>query len=597
MRVNLFLRLLFAGSVVSACVTTATQPISKEFQSSNSNRLADDYHAESTAGMVVAAHPLASKAGAAMLDQGGNAIDAAVAASFVISVVRPQSTGLGGGGFMLYHEASSKHQRIFDFRERAPRKATASMFIDAKGEYKKITYQGKVVRDPAVNGHLAVAVPGLVKGLVETHRELGKLDLRVVIAPAIEIAAKGFPVYAALADEIQERQEWLKLYPASRRLFFKNDKALKAGELLIQDDLAKTLQLIAAHGSKDFYEGETAQKIVAEMKRGNGLIDISDMRAYRVIERVPVTGQYRGRKIVSMPPPSSGGVHIIEMLNMLETKDLSTLHPRGATYLHFLAEVMRRAFADRAKEVGDPDFVDVPMHRLTSKSYAKTLVKSIDPEKATPSSKMGLFASTGESPSTTHISVMDQWGNAVATTQTVNYSFGSCVVADGTGIVLNDEMDDFTSKPGASNAFGLVTGPKNDIAPQKTPLSSMSPTVVLGSNGQVELVLGSPGGPRIINAVLQTMVNVMDYKMPLLEAVHATRIHHQWMPDAIRFEKDSLDEDTREKLVLLGHKLTPIESIGDVQAIQRTAEGTLHGVSDIRSNGKPIASNFKQASK
>jgi gamma-glutamyltranspeptidase/glutathione hydrolase len=539
--------------------------------------------------MVVAAHPLASAAGAAMLNRGGNAIDAAVAASFVISVVRPQSTGLGGGGFMLYHDQARKRQRIFDFRERAPLKANAKMFINDRGDYKTVFFNGQQVKDPAIVGHLSVAVPGLVKGLVEIHRELGKLKLSEVIAPAIDVASKGFPVYPSLAKEIKEREQWLRLYPGSRQVFFKDGKPLEAGQKLVQSDLAETLKLIAATGYRDFYEGETSKKIVSEIKKGGGVLDTTDLRSYRMIERVPVSSYYRGHRVISMPPPSSGGVHIIEMLNMLEQKDLSKLHPRGATYLHYLAEVMRRAFADRAKEMGDPDFVDIPTHRLTSKAYAKNLAASIDPQKVTPSSTMGLSAPTGESPSTSHISVMDQWGNAVATTQTVNYSFGSCVVAEGTGVVLNDEMDDFTTKPGGSNAFGLVTGPKNDIAPGKTPLSSMSPTMILDKKGQVELVAGSPGGPRIINAVLQTITNVIDFKMSLLDAVHATRIHHQWMPDTLRYENNALDDDTKKRLTAIGHLLTPIETVGDVQAISRDSSGMIHGVSDIRSDGKPVA--------
>ena len=576
--------------IFSACVTVADMPLTRLYAPANKNRVAEDYQVTSDGGMVVAAHPLASKAGVLMLDKGGNAVDAAVAASFAISVVRPQSTGLGGGGFLLYHEASSKHRRVFDFRERAPRKASANMYVDEKGEYKKITFNGKLVTDPPVNGHLAVAVPGLVKGLVEIQKELGKLTLAEVMAPAIEIADKGFPVYRAIASEIVDRQEWLRLYPSSHKIFFKGDQPLKEGELLIQKDLAATLRQIAATGTKEFYEGRVAKKIVAEMERGGGLIDMTDMRSYRVIERIPVTGHYRGHQIVSMPPPSSGGTHVIEMLNMLETRDLTDIHPRGATYLHLLSEVMRRAFADRAKEMGDPDFVSVPTARLTSKGYARELMKTFDSEHATDSKLYTANFPTGESQSTTHISVIDQWGNAVGTTQTVNYSFGSCVVAEGTGIVLNDEMDDFTTKSGGSNVFGLVTGKKNDIAPGKTPLSSMSPTMIFTDKGELEMVLGSPGGPRIISAVLQTALNVMEFKMPLLEAVHATRIHHQWMPDAIKVEAASLDDDTRARLLSLGHKLAPIESIGDVQAVQRLSDGGLVGVSDSRSDGKPAAS-------
>ncbi len=584
---------VFIVFLLTSCVTASTDqtPASnaKRFAPSHHQRPADDYQATSKDGMVVAAHPLASQAGAKILEAGGNAIDAAVAASFVISVVRPQSTGIGGGGFLLYHDASASHQRVFDFRERAPSKASRDMYLDRSGAYREFKYDGALVRDPSVNGHLSVAIPGLVKGLVEIHRELGKLDLRVVMEPAIRLAADGFLVYDALAKEIEERQEWLGLYPASRRIFFDGKKPLKSGSTLVQKDLAATLRDIASTGGKSFYEGDTAKKIIAEINRGQGIMDLYDLRHYRVIERAPVKGTYRGHRIISMPPPSSGGTHLIEMLNMLETRDLAGLHPRGATYIHLLSEVMRRAFADRAKEMGDPDFTTVPVARLTSKAYARDLLKNFDTEKATASNSLTLAAPTGESPSTTHISVVDRWGNAVATTQTVNYSFGSCVVAGGTGVVLNDEMDDFTTKPGGSNVFGLVTGTKNDIEPGKTPLSSMSPTIVLGSDGRLELVAGSPGGPRIINAVLQTVVNVLDFNMPLLDAVHATRVHHQYMPDQLRVEADSLDGDTRARLLSMGHVLQPIAAIGDVQAIQRRPDGLLVGVSDSRSDGKPVS--------
>ena len=584
---SFFLALLLG---VLGCVTAGDIKLSKLYPPINSSRTAADYQAESTSGMVVSAHPLASAAGAAMLDAGGNAIDAAVAASFVISVVRPQSTGLGGGGFLMFHDAEAQKQRVFDFRERAPIKASANMFLDESGEYKKINYFGHEIEDPSVNGHLAVAVPGTVKGLVEIQQELGKLKLAVVMGPAIEAAENGFPVYRGLAEAIIERQKWLRIYPASRRLFFNGEQPLVEGDALLQRELAATLREIAASGTQSFYEGALANKIVSEIQRGGGIFQMADMRAYRVIERSAVTGHYRGRKIVSMPPPSSGGTHIIEMLNMLETKNVSSMHPRGATYLHLLSEVMRRAFADRAKEMGDSDYVTVPVARLTSKSYAKTLMKSFDSEKVTDSKSLAGALPTGESPSTSHISVVDQWGNAVATTQTVNYSFGSCVVAEGTGIVLNDEMDDFTTKHGGANVFGLVQGSKNDIAPRKTPLSSMSPTMVFLGNGALEMVVGSPGGPRIINAVLETIVNVIDFKMPLLEAVHATRIHHQWMPDSLKVEAKSLDLETKKTLVAKGHKISSIKFIGDVQAIQKRNDGMWIGVSDSRSDGRPSGS-------
>lgn len=573
---------------LAGCVATpADEKPLRLFSPSSELRDSSDYFSRSNDGMVAAAHPMASAAGSQMLKIGGNAIDAAVAASFVISVVRPQSTGLGGGGFLLHHDAEKRRQRVFDFRERAPGKASPKMFLDDQGKYKTVRYAGKIVPNPAVNGHLSVAIPGLVKGLLDIHKSGGVLPLSTVLAPAVSAAELGFQVYPSLARDILNRKDMLEIFPASRDIFLPNGRPLKAGELLVQKDLAKTLRAIIRDGSYVFYEGAIAEKIAAEMKRGNGILSLSDLKNYKVIERIPVSGRYRDFKIVSMPPPSSGGAHIIQMLNMLESFDISSMRPQGSTYIHLMAEVMRRAFADRAKEMGDSDFVDVPVARLTSRRYARQLMQSFKPEHASRSSDFGITAPAGESPSTTHISVVDKWGNAVSTTQTVNYSFGSCVVAKGTGIVLNDEMDDFTTRPGAQNVFGLITGEKNDIQPRKTPLSSMSPTFVFDGKGSFVMAVGSPGGPRIINATLQTIINVIDFKMPLLAAVHAARVHHQWMPDTIYLESASLDSETRGTLLSYGHQLTAIEAIGDVQAVQRLPDGTLVGVSDSRGDGKP----------
>jgi len=585
--VSASVRILIACSLV-ACVSAPVETRGiRLFPPSGARHEVAAASAKSASGVVVAAHPLASAAGAAMLAKGGNAIDAAIAASFVISVVRPQSTGLGGGGFLMFHDTSGGKQRVFDFRERAPAKASRGMYLDGSKKYKTINYRGRFVENPAVNGHLSVAVPGLVKGLLEVHKSLGQLELAVVMAPAIEAAEKGFEVYPTLAKEIEHRKKILEIFPASRRVFLPNGQPLRSGERLIQSDLARTLKTIMSEGEQAFYDGVIAEKIVSEMRQGGGVITRADLRAYRMVERIPVTGRYRDFRVVSMPPPSSGGAHIIEMLNMLEPFEISKMEPRGSKYLHLLSEVMRRAFADRAKEMGDADFVDVPLAKLTSKSHARELMKTFNEGRASKSSDFGDMSSPAESPSTTHISVIDRWGNAVSTTQTINYSFGSCVVADGTGIVLNDEMDDFTTMPGAQNVFGLVTGKKNDVEPGKRPLSSMSPTMIFDEDGRLQLVVGSPGGPRIINATLQTIVNALDFKMPLLEAVHATRIHHQWTPDVLSFESNSLDADVKQILTGLGHKLTPIETIGDVQAAQRLSDGSVVGVSDSRGEGKP----------
>ncbi len=575
--------------LLAACVTPSpvvNRPV-KLFSSEVHQIPRDEQIRKSPDGAVASAHPLASLAGASMLKRGGNAVDAALAASFVISVVRPQSTGIGGGGFLLFHDADKAKQKVFDFRERAPGRATVDMFLAKNGDYKDLKFEGIKIPNPAVDGHLSVAVPGLVKGLLEVHERYGKLDRQTVMAPAIDIAEKGFDVYPALARDIRSRESVLKIFPASRKIFLPKGQPLKAWDRLIQKDLAATLKAISRLGSAALYEGEIAQKIIAEIKKGQGILSAADLKAYKMIERIPVSGHYRKSRIVSMPPPSSGGTHIIEMLNMLEPYDLSKMNPRGSEYLHLLSEVMRRAFADRAQEMGDSDFVEVPVARLTSKKHALKLMESFNTEQATDSGLFKKVTSSGESPSTTHISVIDKWGNAVATTQTVNYSFGSCVVADGTGIVLNDEMDDFTTKPGAQNVFGLVTGDKNNIKPWKTPLSSMSPTFVFDESGKPLMVTGSPGGPRIINATLQSIINIVDFKMAPLEAVHATRIHHQWMPDKIYYERDSLDTDVSARLSQMGHKLGKMEAIGDVQAVVVAADGAKIGVSDSRGDGQP----------
>jgi gamma-glutamyltranspeptidase/glutathione hydrolase len=571
----------------------------------DASRTRASYVAHGTQAMVATAHPEASKAGLAMLKAGGNAIDAAVAASFVISVVRPQSTGLGGGGFMLSYLAGAKaagkgqssgkgETEVYDFRERAPKAATRDMFLDAKGEPKGFTFAGQTVPDASVNGHLAVGTPGLVAGLLKAHEEHGKLKLATVMAPAIALAENGFPVYGGLASELESRKDVLKVFPSSTKIFFKDGRPLRVGETLVQKDLAKTLRAIERLGVDGFYKGEVAAAILAEMKRGGGLVTQADLDAYAVKMRTPVSGAYRGYTILSMPPPSSGGAHIIQILNMLENgpdgkpSDYGALGLGTVPAIHLLAEAMRRAFADRAEYLGDPEFVTVPLKGLLSPKYAQKLRATIDMTKATPSTavKPGDPASF-EHPSTTHLSVLDADGNAVSTTQTVNYGFGSCVVAEGTGVVLNDEMDDFAIKPGVANVFGLVGNDANAVAASKTMLSSMSPTLVFRPDGSLFMVVGSPGGPRIITATLQTIINAIDFKLPLADAVHATRTHNQWLPDELRVEPDGLDPAVAKALEAMGHKLVVKGSIGDVQAIE-VAKGDVVGVSDTRSEGVPM---------
>lgn len=542
--------------------------------------------------MVATAHPLASEIGNIILQKGGNAVDAAVAASFAISVLRPQSTGIGGGGFMLVHEPKQKEVLAYDFRERAPKKASRDMYLNNNNQIRDFIYKGKKIPDPSINGHLSVGTPGLIAGLLEVHANHGLLPLKALIEPSINLAKNGFKVYDELAQACEKRQKILSQFEDSRRLFVPNGIPLKEGDWLIQSDLAWTLKKIARFGLKGFYEGPVAKKILAEMAAGRGILSKEDLESYEVKMHFPIESSYRGYRIVSMPPPSSGGVHIIEMLNILSNFDIKSMGHKSPKFNHLLAETMKRAFADRANYLGDPDFVNVPLNKLISPEHAASWARGISLEKATPAEELGnIRDKTGkESPSTTHISVVDKNGMAVSTTQTINYTFGSCVVARGTGIVLNDEMDDFSIKSRSPNVFGLVGNEANAIAARKTMVSSMSPTFVFDANNNLKLVVGSPGGPRIINATLQTIINVIDHKMSLPDAVHSFRIHHQWLPDEMRIEPGAFDDKFLGELKKLGHKLKEMKSIGDVQAIEvinNSGERQFIGVSDTRSNGKP----------
>jgi len=571
-----------------SCVSFTPQ---KFYQNASELRARKDYSAKSSHGMVATAHPLASQIGHQILEQGGNAVDAAVAASFAISVLRPQSSGIGGGGFMLVYKP--QHDVLaYDFRERAPRKASRDMYLDKHNKIRNFIYNNQIITDPSVNGHLAVGTPGLIAGLLKAHAEHGVLPLKQLIRPAILLAQIGFSVYADLAQACEERKAILTLFEDSRGLFVPHGSPLKIGQWLIQSDLAWTLEQVADLGHQGFYQGPVGDKIIAEIQRGHGILSQEDLNNYQVIMRKPVEALYRGHKIVSMPPPSSGGVHIIEMLNILSHFDMKSMAHGSPKALHILAETMKRAFADRALYLGDPDFVHVPLEKLSSPEHAARWAGEISFRRATPAQEILNTQATFpiESPSTTHISVVDKSGMAVSTTQTINYAFGSGIVAQGTGVVLNDEMDDFSIKPNTPNVYGLVGKQANAIAANKTMLSSMSPTLVFDQLGNLELVVGSPGGPRIINAVMQAIINILDYGMSLPDAVHSFRIHHQWMPDVISIEPGFLDSKTREDLKNMGHKLKEIKNIGDVQAIQvRRSQGQLNfiGVSDTRSNGKP----------
>lgn len=531
-----------------------------------------------TQGMVASEQELATQIGVDILQQGGNAVDAAVAVGFALAVVLPNAGNIGGGGFMVLHDAKTGENITIDFRETAPLKASKNMYLDDNGQ---------IIEGKSILTHSAVGVPGTVAGLELALKKWGSLSLPQVMAPAIKLAQEGFIVSSTLAKQLKREQDTLGKWEATRAIFFKNGETLKAGELLIQQDLAHSLNLIAKQGSKAFYQGEIAEKIVAEMKKHGGLISMQDMQQYQAIERQPIVGDYRGYKIITMPPPSSGGVHLVQIFNMLENYPLDQYGANSAKTIHYLAETMKLAYADRSEFLGDPDFVNIPVAGLINKQYAKQLIEQIDEQKARPAKdiKPG-NPQPFESDQTTHYSVMDKQGNAVAVTYTLNLNFGSGIVAEGTGILLNNEMDDFSAKPGVANTFGLIGGEANAIAPKKRPLSSMTPTIVLKDN-KPWLVTGSPGGARIITTVLQSISNVIDHGMNPAEAIVTSRVHHQWLPDELRIE-EGISVDTLKILQEKGHRIQLKAPMGRVQIIQAEQEG-FYGYSDPRNpDGKTL---------
>ena len=528
-------------------------------------------------GMVASQEKLATGVGLEILKSGGNAVDAAVAVGFALAVTHPQAGNIGGGGFMLVHLASRNETIAIDYRETAPAAMTRDVFLDEKGEA-----DPKKSRDSA----LGIGVPGTVAGLALAHEKYGsgKLSLAQLIAPAIKLAREGFAVEDDLADSLPRVAPRLARWPASAKIFLKSDGApLTRGDRLVQSDLAASLEVIAASGARAFYEGPLAEKIVASVRTSGGIMTVDDLKSYRAIERAPVRGNYRGYDILSMPPPSSGGVHLIQILNILEGFPLRELGAGSAATLHLMIEAMKPAYADRAEFLGDPAFVNVPVAGLTPKRYAEQLRKAIDPERARPaqSIRAGNPASH-EGDNTTHYSVIDKDGNAVANTYTLNFSYGLGLVADGTGILLNNELDDFAAKAGAPNAYGLVGGDANAPAPGKRPLSSMSPTIVL-RDGRVALVTGTPGGSRIITTVLQLLLNAIDHQMNIAEAVAAPRIHHQWLPDQV-FAERGLSPDTLRLLQSKGHNVVTTATTGSANSIMVTPEG-LAGAADPRQRG------------
>lgn len=537
--------------------------------------------------MVASTSEIASRVGADVMKRGGNAVDAAVAVGLALAVTWPSAGNLGGGGFMLIRRADGTTEAI-DFRERAPLAASRDMYLDA---------QGNVVKGMSTDGYRAVGVPGTVAGLVLAHKRHGKLKWEDLVEPARRIAAEGFEVNYHLSRSLSHKTTIDKMGPwaESRRIYQRDGKFFEMGDTFVQPELAAVLGRIKAN-PRDFYEGETAKLIVADMKANGGIVTMEDLRTYEPTLRQPLRGSYRGYDILTMPPPSSGGIALIEMLQMLEPYDLKAMGWHSSQYVHTLVEVMRRAFADRASYLGDPDFVRVPVAGLVSREYAKARGKDIT-DKATPSKDVrGGGPAAYESPETTHYSVVDAEGNVVSTTYTLNDSYGSGVTAKGTGLLLNNEMDDFTSKVGVANDYGLIQGEANAIAPKKRPLSSMTPTIVL-KDGKPFFVIGSPGGPTIINTVLQSIVNIIDFDMDIQQAVSAPRFHHQWLPDHIFWERLDLDADTWAALEARGHKFRPMPGmdrtepgdIGDAQGVLIDPKtGMRMGGSDPRRGGVAV---------
>lgn len=531
-------------------------------------------------GLVASTHEVASRVGVEILQRGGNAVDAAVAVALALAVVHPAAGNLGGGGFMLIRMADGR-TTVIDYREMAPARAHRDLYVDEKGA---------LIPEASTVGHRAVAVPGTVAGLALALEKYGTMSWADVCRPAERLAREGVVLTHFEAESLKRASRLLSRFPESRRIFLRDGRYYEEGEVFRQPDLAETFRRLIEHGPREFYEGETARRIVAEMDAGGGLITLDDLKNYRAVEREPLRTTYRGYEIITVPPPSSGGVALIEMLHILEGFELRALGHNSADYVHLLVETMRRAFADRARFLGDPDFARIPVRGLTSRRYAEALRRTIDPKRATPSATLtGGDAFAYESEHTTHFTVVDAAGNVVANTYTLNGSYGSGVTVRGAGFLLNNEMDDFTSKPGAPNMFGLLQSEANQIAPRKRPLSAMTPTIVL-KDGKPWLALGSPGGPTIINTVLQVLLNVIDFQMTLPQAIAMPRVHHQWMPDQIVYEPFGLSQDTIEALRARGHAFTERPRyMGDVQAIMIESEtGVRVGVSDPRMDGKPV---------
>jgi gamma-glutamyltranspeptidase/glutathione hydrolase len=522
--------------------------------------------------MVVAQEPNATDTGVAVLKSGGNAVDAAVAVALALAVTHPVAGNLGGGGFLLVRFNDGRATFI-DFRERAPEAATRDMYLDGQGN----------LTDASVIGWRAAGVPGTVRGLELAHRKFGRRPWAELVRPAIELAARGFELSFAQARSLRGAEKLLVRFPESRRILLNDGRYFEPGERLYQPELAATLQRISRDGSRGFYEGETARLLVEAMQANGGLITLDDLRGYEAVERVPLTGSYKGYDILTAPPPSSGGVGLLQMLGVLEPSGYEKSGAGSAAAVHYAAEAMRRFYADRSEHLADPGFHRVPVKGLLDPAYITRLRTSIDPARATPSGQIRAGSPQPESADTTHFSIIDADGNAAALTYTINASYGNGVTVPGLGFLLNNEMDDFSAKPGAPNLFGLVQGEANAIQPRKRPVSSMTPTI-LTRGGKPVLVVGAPGGSRIITAVMQVILNVVDFGMNVQRAIDAPRFHHQWQPDKL-FLEDGFSPDTIELLRSRGHDIERIQNVAIVEAVA-SRNGWLEGGSDGRGYGK-----------
>lgn len=528
-------------------------------------------------GVVVTAHPEASKVGVEILKKGGNAIDASVAVQFALAVVYPNAGNIGGGGFLVYRDAKGKTDAL-DYREKAPLKATEDMYWDK---------DGNAITDLSLYGQFAAGVPGTVDGMVKAHEKYGQLNWKELVQPAIDLAQKGFKITKQQASELTNKyDDFVKYNSKINALTAK--ASWKEGDLLVQKELANTLKLIQQKGRAGFYEGKTADLIVKEMKRGNGIISHEDLKQYQSVWRTPVSGNYKGLKVISMPPPSSGGIALVSLFQSIEDYPIHKWGFQADSTMQVMVEAERRVYADRAEHLGDPDFIKVPQKQLLDKSYNVNRMKDFSFDRATPSSAIKAGEIFGkESMETTHYVIVDKEGNAASVTTTLNNSYGSLVVVEGAGFLLNDEMDDFSVKPGTPNLYGLVGGKANAIEPSKRMLSSMTPSI-LEKDGKLFMVVGTPGGSTIITSVFQAIINVVDFGMTMQEAVAAPRFHHQWLPDQIDYEPNAISENVRESLKQKGYVLKERKPYGRVDGILVNTDGTYQAGADPRGDDKAI---------